>query len=457
MTGPQRRVLSGWGRTAPSAAHVVSVASAGDVARAVRTTGRRGVIGRGLGRSYGDAAQDAGGRVIDMTGLSDEPFGHPDVTGRLRIPAGMSFEHLLGDLVPAGWFPPVCPGTRHVTLGGAVAADVHGKNHRRHGSLSRHVSELRLTLADGSEHIVGPDRDPDAFAATTGGMGLTGVVTEVALSMTPIETSSMSVDTDRTDCLDATLDQLDAASDRRQYAVAWLDLLSTGRATGRGVVTSADHAIVDELPAERRDRPLDYRSPRTLSARWWPNIGVVNQVTARALGETTWRRAPVRSRRVLTSIPGFFHPLDALSHWNRLHGRAGFVQYQFAVPDTGVEVIGGVIGGLQRQRIPAIVGVLKRFGPGTGAPLSFPIEGWTLSVDVPAAADGLGPLLDAFDEEVADAGGRVYLAKDGRLRRELLETMYPDLPRWREVRDRLDPERRLQSDLARRLRLVEVP
>lgn len=456
-----RRVLTGWGRTAPSAAEVWEVGSEKELGTAMQSLGRRGVVARGLGRSYGDAAQNGGGHVLDMTSFADA--GHrrvappSDHTGRVRVPAGVSIGRLMHELVPAGWFVPVCPGTRHVTVGGAIASDVHGKNHHRRGSFASHVVDARLRLADGTEITIGPDEFPEAFWATTGGMGLTGVITEATVQMIPIETSAMSVDIDRTGNLDETMDRLAEVRERREHAVAWLDLLTPGSPVGRGVVTAGDHAPLDELPQRHRAHPLQYRQAPAPSAAPWPGVRVVNRATMRAFNELKYRRAPKQSRGVLQGIAQFFHPLDAVANWNHLYGRCGLVQYQFAVPTDEVAVIRKVVHRLHATGAPTFLAVLKYFGSGTGAPLSFPIPGWTLSLDLPADAPGLGPLLDQFDEEVAASGGRVYLAKDGRMCPEILPAMYPDLPRWREVRDRLDPARSLQSDLGRRLGLVEVP
>lgn len=426
-----------------------------DVEAAIRDAGGRGTIARGLGRSYGDAAQNGGGQVLDMTSLESPGGDTPDDRGRLRVAAGVSLARVLAAAIPAGWFLPVCPGTRHVTVGGAVASDVHGKNHPAQGSFANHLRDIHLVLADGSDRVIGPGAEPEVFWATTGGMGLTGVIAAATIEMMPISTSAMVVDTDRTADLEATLAALDEAHRRRRYAVAWLDLLRSGHDAGRGVVTAADHAGPEQLPTRWRERLLDYRPGPSLSVRRWPDLRIVNRGTARLLNELTYRRAPDRGRDEVQPISTFFHPLDAVAHWNRAYGRSGLVQYQFAVPEAEVDVIASVVDGLRASGAPGVLGVLKKFGPGTGAPLSFPIEGWTLSVDLPVGVGELAGLLDRFDDQVAEAGGRVYLAKDGRLRPDKMATMYPDLPRWREVRDLLDPEHRLQSDLGRRLGLVE--
>lgn len=448
---PSRRLLSGWGRTAPTAADVVRVSGTDEVRALLDGAGPRGVVARGLGRSYGDAAQNAGGAVVDTGGLRGIELDA--ASGTVRAGAGVSFEELLRAVVPEGWFLPVVPGTRHVTVGGAIAADVHGKNHHADGSVAPHVESLDL-VAPAFEGIVTPSDEPELFAATCGGMGLTGIVTAATLRLVPVESARVAVDAVRLPSLDAVLAGLAEADRTHRYTVAWLDTTSAGAALGRGVLLAGDHATARELPVGRAARPLAY-TPRTVGAAP-PRVpgGLLSGPVVRAFNEACFRRAPARPVRRLESLTSFFHPLDAVRGWNRLYGPRGFVQYQAAVPEGEAEVVRVLLERLAAARVPSFLAVLKRLGPGTGAPLSFPVAGWTLALDLPVGPDRLAALLDELDGIVAQAGGRVYLAKDARLRPELLPVMYPGLERLREVRDRVDPARVLRSDLARRLRLV---
>jgi len=417
----------------------------------VRWTHPRGLIARGLGRSYGDAAQNAGGTVVDTTGL--DRFELDPETGWCRADAGVSLDRLLRVLVPRGFFVPVTPGTRFVTVGGAVAADIHGKNHHRAGSWCEHVRSLRLHLPDDSVVEVGPDNDPEAFWATAGGMGLTGIVLDATFRCPPVETSRVVVDTERASDLEHALSLMHEGDDAYDYSVAWIDLLARGRSLGRSVLTRGRFARLDELPPTERDDPLGYDPTLAIPAPPWAPAGLLNRLTVRAFNELWFRRAPTRRVGEVQTIPQFFHPLDMVEGWNRLYGPHGFVQWQFVVPSGAESTLRGVVERLSTAGCASFLAVLKRFGPGNPGPLSFPTEGWTLALDIPVRVSGLAVLLDELDERLAEAGGRVYLAKDGRLRPELVPVMYPRLDEWRSVRARLDPDGVLRSDLDRRLGL----
>jgi decaprenylphospho-beta-D-ribofuranose 2-oxidase len=418
----------------------------------VTSAGPRGTLARGLGRSYGDAAQNAGGRVVDTT-MVDDVTAFDAATGRLRVAAGASLDQLMRALVPRGWFVPVTPGTRYVTVGGAVASDIHGKNHHRAGSWCQHLSEITLATPALGTVTVGPDRDPDLFWATAGGMGLTGAVIDVTVQMVPIETSRTLVDTDRTDDLDATMEVLSAGDDDYEYTVAWVDLLPLQGCRGRSVITRGRFARVDELPAGARRDPLAFDPQPLVGVPPLVPSRLLNRWRIQAFNEAWFRKSPHRRRDEVQTTSRFFHPLDGVTDWNRLYGPTGFLQWQCVVPFGGEDALRRVTEILERHRVPTLIGVLKRFGPANPGPLSFPLAGWTLSVDVPATIDGLAGVLDGLDEVVAEAGGRLYLAKDSRMRPELLATTYPRLDEWRAVRERADPEGVLQSDLGRRLGL----
>jgi decaprenylphospho-beta-D-ribofuranose 2-oxidase len=342
---------------------------------------------------------------------------------------------------------------------------VHGKNHHADGGFCQWVARFTLATPTGIFEV-DPSSQPEVFWATAGGMGLTGVVTQATLRLLPISTASMAIRTDRTPDLDGALELLSA--DDGHYSVAWIDLLARGAGTGRAVVTRGRHAHPDELPAGRdpagrepagRDRTgghrLAYAPSRRLSAPPWVPGGLLNTTTVRAFNEIWYRKAP-RAQHGLQSLQGFFHPLDGIGGWNRVYGRHGFVQYQFVVPISGLEVLRGAVELFAHDRVPGFLAVLKRLGPQPGL-LSFPLAGWTLALDIPRATPGLAGLLDRLDEQVAEAGGRVYLTKDARLRPDVLAVMYPALERWRAIQAELDPGGVLRSDLSRRLGLLPPP
>ncbi len=452
-------IVSGWGRNPASAAHVVRPTDADELAVATKAAGPRGAIARGLGRAYGDSAMNAGGLVVSSTGVSGLlELDHS--RGTARVLAGTSLDGLLRAIVPEGWFLPVTPGTRYITVGGAIAADVHGKDHHASGSFGAHVQSLVLGLPDGTRRTLTPDNDADEFWATCGGMGLTGTIVEATIRLHPIETSLLRVDTDQVPDLDTLLTLLSEGGRRHRYSVAWVDFLARGRSLGRSVLLQGDFARSDELAGahrliRRRERePLAYHTvPPVPMPRVVPG-GLLNKGSILAFNELWYRLHPHRRRDELQSIPRFFYPLDRLNGWNRLYGPRGFLQWQCMLPFGMEGVLRHVVEALAEHRAPSFLAVLKYFGAADPAPLTFAGPGWTLALDVPTTDSTLGPLLDRLDNRVAEAGGRLYLAKDSRLRPELLPVMYPRLDEWRAVRDRLDPDRRLNSDLARRLKLL---
>jgi len=452
-------LYSGWGRTQPSAGHPSSARDVGGIEDALRHAGSRGAVVRGLGRAYGDAAQNAGGTVLT---LREDAASGPTRAGTVRLDVargevtawgGVSLDEVMRQIVPRGFFVPVTPGTRHVTVGGALAADIHGKNHHVDGSFANHVTSCTLVLADGTARTVGPNTDQAAFWATAGGMGLTGVIASCTFRVLPIETSRILVDTDRTHDLDDVLARMTEGDERYRYSVAWIDLLARGGRMGRSVLTRADHAPAAALSGRAGRDPLGF-APKAL-ADVPPVVpgGLLNHATVRAFNESWYRKAPKHRVGQIVPISRFFHPLDAVHHWNRLYGRGGFLQYQFVVPFGAEPTLRQVVEEMVRFGVPSFLAVLKRFGEGNAGPLSFPMPGWTLALDVPAGLDGLGGLLRRLDERVLAAGGRHYLAKDAHIGPGELKSGYPRLSEWTAVRESLDPDGVWQSDLGRRLGL----
>jgi decaprenylphospho-beta-D-ribofuranose 2-oxidase len=452
-----KELLSGWGRTAPTPAEVVRPEEVAGIPEAAAAHGARGLVPRGLGRSYGDAAQNAGGLVLDTTDLGGIEWVDPEV-GLVRLDAGVSLDALMRWSIPQGWFAPVTPGTRYVTIGGAIAADVHGKNHHVAGSFGNHVRSVDLLHpAKGAVVTIDRTSDADLFWATLGGMGLTGIIVRADVFLAPIETATVLVDTERCRDLDDVMARMEARDHEYRYSVAWLDLLATGGSLGRSVLTRGGFAPLDRIPARRRHRALSFDPISLGRVPVTPPSGLLNHLSIRAFNEFWYRKAPKVRHGEMQTIAQFFHPLDGVVEWNRLYGTRGLLQWQPYLPFGQEEVLRSIIERFAGSAYSSFLTVLKRFGEGNEGHISFPAAGWTLNVDlaVPSHPGELATMLDEMDEQVAEAGGRIYLAKDSRLRPETFRAMYPRLGEWREIRDRADPGRTMQSDLSRRLEMVE--
>ncbi len=467
----QMQKLSGWGRTPTAMSNVVTPESPEELRSALRHFApgalRSGMIARGLGRSYGDAAQCSGGTVFDMSG--QEVLLREDLeSGVISVSSGMSINSLLTYLIPKGWFLPVTPGTSFVTLGGALACDVHGKNHHQDGSIGSHVREFKLLTPSGIVNAKPSDDTSEIFWATVGGLGLTGIVEQVELSLLPIESDQMLVTTQRAQNLDELIELMSSTDNLYRYSVAWIDCLATGGALGRSVLTQANHATSSDMPRKTTRgvsgllhqsisgfRNSTSKQLRTrISIPVTPPVSTLNRLSVSAFNEVWYRKSPAKSCTELSPIPKFFYPLDAIGHWNRLYGKNGFIQYQFVVPFGCEPELRSILEILSSSRLSSFLAVLKRFGLPSGGYLSFPTPGWTLAVDIGLANPRVGSILDQLDEIVVGAKGRVYLAKDSRLDPRHVERMYPELEKWRAIRDRLDPKRLMASDLSRRLELI---
>ncbi len=449
---PAQARLTGWGRTSPSTAQVVEV-DAASAASLLDDPPARGVIARGLGRSYGDAAQNGGGLVARLRGdVGEARLDHE--AGTVTVGAGTSIDDLLRLIVPLGWFVPVTAGTRFITVGGAIASDIHGKNHHVDGSFGNHVTRLGLLLADGTPIELTAQSDPALFWATVGGMGLTGIIVDATIRLIPIESSRISVDTDRARDLDEVMALMIEGDHRYRYSVAWIDPLAKGKHLGRSVLTRGDHAPVAALAGHSARQPLSFDPKVLATTPPMPPSGLINHATVRAFNEMWFRKAPRRRRDELQSISFFFHPLDLVGEWNKVYGRRGLVQYQFVMPFGQEAALRRIVERMASAGAASFLSVLKRFGASNPAPLSFPTPGWTLAVDLPAGAHGVGDLFHEIDRLVLDAGGRHYLTKDAHTTPATVRRGYPRLEEWQAVRDKADPGRVWASDLARRLELL---
>ena len=443
---PRTRRLTGWGRTAPSVAQVLSTPDPEVIAKAVSQARReRGVIARGLGRSYGDNAQNGGGLVVDMTALNRIHTIDGD-TRLVDLDGGVSLDTLMKAALPFGLWVPVLPGTRQVTVGGAIACDIHGKNHHSAGSFGNHVRSMDLLTADGEIRHADPRtvRRRELFWATVGGNGLTGIILRATIEMTPTETAYFIADGDVTTSLDETIAfHSDGSEANYTYSSAWFDAISAPPKLGRAAISRGSLARLDQLPEKLQRRPAEIRCAATAyAARYLSRTDWPTSTPSCPIGEL-WYRKSGTYRGKVQNLTQFYHPLDMFGEWNRAYGPAGFLQYQFVVPTEAVDEFKGIIVDIQRSGHYSFLNVFKLFGPGNQAPLSFPIPGWNVCVDFPIKS-GLNEFLNELDRRVLEFGGRLYTAKDSRTTAETFHAMYPRIDEWIAVRRKVDPERRVR-------------
>ncbi|MBX3095608.1 MAG: FAD-binding oxidoreductase [Fimbriimonadaceae bacterium] len=436
--------LSGWGGVPSSPAKLIRPEKVRDLLPPPEP-----FIARGLGRSYGDAALNQEGFVLLMERM-DRFIAFDAEKGIIQAESGLALDDLLRVIVPRGWFVPVTPGTAFCSLGGCFASDVHGKNHHHEGSFASHVLAISLQLPNGEVQVL-TQEDP-LFWATAGGMGLTGVILDVTLMLKRIETSFVKVRHHPAQGLQELIHLVDDESRDDAYSVAWIDLLSQGEKMGRGVLMTGHHASTAELPLRKEAALVN----PTVKARKFPFVmpsGLLNPTLLRWFNAAYYTRQRNRGE-FITDFRTYFYPLDAIREWNKAYGKRGFVQYQFVVPsESGREAIGQIVRQINDAGSASFLAVLKRMGAGSGGPLSFPIPGYTLALDIPFR-DGTPELLGELDAIVADAGGRVYLAKDSFLTAERFRQMYPQLATFQTLKSQVDPDGKMTSDLARRLEIV---
>ncbi len=403
-----RMPLGGWGRH-PVIDCVVHRPT-GD-AELANCLGRGPTIARGAGRAYGDSALQPLGTIM-TAGLGGR-IGFDTVSGVLECDSGVSFADVIARALPLGWFPPVTPGTQFVSIGGAIAADAHGKNHHGSGSFGDHVLWFDLVGAAGHVRRCSPSEEPALFRATIGGMGLTGVIRRAAIRMIPVETAWMRQEIVPAANLDAAFDAFEA-SEGWTYSVAWIDTLASGSNLGRALLMRGEHAGREELPLERRAAPFDLPARRVATVPFDMPAGLLNPWTARAFNMAYWARNSRRTGIDLIDYRSFFYPLDGLRDWNRLYGKPGFLQYQCVLPlaasRDGLHLL---LERIRASGLGSFLAVLKLMGEGRGG-MSFPMKGYTLALDFPYT-EKLPKLLDTLDEIVLDHGGRLYLAKDARM------------------------------------------
>lgn len=429
--------IYGWGRYPRVEAKVESPTSVADCMQAILN--HETLIPRGLARSYGDSS--LANYVVDITGIG-AAHEFNEETGSLKCSAGTTFAAILQTYTPLGWFLPVTPGTRFVTVGGAIASDVHGKNHHLQGTFSNHVSEIDILLGNGEIVTASPSVRSDLFQATCGGMGLTGVILSATFKLIPITSSMVVQTTIKLPDLESTLEAFEEHSSI-PYSVAWIDSLATGRNLGRSLMILGSHATDGMFsPMKKQVLSIPFNVPSL----------TLNPLTVKMFNSLYYERIRANKTK-LVSFERFFYPLDAIGNWNRLYGKDGLLQYQFVIPKlAGRSGIKRLLSAIAESGVMSFLAVLKLFGEGNKHYLSFPFEGYTLSLDFKAHPKSLR-LLDKLDELVLELGGRLYLAKDARMSESLFKSTYPDWFLFEEIRENYHASRKFSSLQSKRLGL----
>ncbi len=413
-------------------------------------SGEPSFIARGLGRSYGDASLNDGGGTLLFTRLN-RFLSFDEQTGLLHAEAGVSLDDILKIFVPKGWFLPVTPGTKFITLGGAVASDVHGKNHHADGSISNFITELELITAVDGRIRCSRDENDNLFWATLSGGGLTGIILSVKLRLLPIETAYINQHNIKAQNVNQAFDIFDQHDQDYKYSVAWIDCLAGGKALGRSIVMFGNHAAETDL-ADKGDHLRIHHDPKLSVPFQFPSFAL-NSWSARTFNQLYYHKSLSMEKKFLSHYDAFFYPLDAIHSWNRIYGKKGFLQWQCALPEkNGRDGIKEILTKIQQAKRGSFLAVLKKMGGQEGL-LNFPVKGYTLALDF-SLTKNVHDFLDRLDEIVTKFGGRIYLTKDARLQRGNLAKMYPDIEKWKAIKKEADPKNRFSSLQADRLGLL---
>ncbi len=419
--------ISGWGNYPVIQAEANGFETATKLQEQLRAPGE--AIAYGNGRSYGDAPLQK--RVL-MTRRFNKFLAFDEAGGILRCESGVLLADILEVFVPRGWFPPVSPGTKYVTVGGAVAADIHGKNHHVEGSFGRHVLEMEVMRPDGTVMVCSRNRHPEFFELTIGAMGLSGMILNATFRLKPIKTAYIHKQTVRADDLEAVMNLFEEPS-HWTYSVAWVDTLARGAALGRSIMIRGRHAAPEQLTCTaQRQAPLKLAPQRQVDVPFYFPSAALNRRTMQAFNAAYYHRCRKGTEQSIVDYEQFFYPLDSIGRWNRIYGRRGFMQYQFVIPKAaGRGAVREILQHITTSGLGSFLAVLKLFGEQESF-ISFPMAGYTLALDFPVSLQALD-LFKELDAMVAGHGGRLYLAKDARMDASMFARTYANVDDFRQA------------------------
>lgn len=449
----QTQSIAGWGNFPVESCEVYRPEALSDLQEIVSRAPERNLIARGLGRSYGDAALNRDSGVI-LSNQFDRMLGFDEESGVLHCQSAVSLAEIIELFLPRGFFFPVTPGTKFISIGGAIASDVHGKNHHANGSMGEFVVDLHLLTASGAIVRCSRDENTDLFWATIGGMGLTGVILDARIRLQRVDTAYMNVQNERAANIDVALERFFETDHEFAYAVAWIDCLATGNSLGRSVLMRANHASLEDLPVNLRAHPCQFKEGIKPTVPFTFPDFALNPYSMKCFN--IGFNAIHSDASKVVACDSYFYMLDRINHWNRIYGKRGVVQYQIALPpESSRAALIEILEKLTASNRGSFLAVLKTFGPPSKGLLSFPIQGFTLALDLPYTGTDLIAELQEIDQIVLKAGGRVYLAKDACLSGDVFAQMYPNLEQFREVKASVDPEQRFSSSQAHRLGIMD--
>jgi FAD/FMN-containing dehydrogenase len=440
--------LSGWGNIPATTSQVFYPQTARDI-RAALDSGK--ILPRGLGRSYADQATNREHHILKMEKMNHF-LAFDAEKGILHCEAGVSLEEIIDHLAPRGWFPLITPGTKFITIGGAIANDVHGKAHHADGSFVNCVYDFTILLANGEIVRASREENADLFWANFGGLGLLGTILTATIQLRKIETTYFVQKSVAARNLDEMLAAIDVSEQSYTSSVAWIDSMAKGKNLGRGVLTMGNHALLSDLPPKLRTNPLKLGKKAKLAVPFYLPSFTLNTLTVKILNTALYIMQ--KNGAPIAHYDKFFYPLDMINNWNRGYGKRGFIQYQFVLPmEKGPENIRKILTEITQSNCVPFLNVLKKFGKGQGGLLSFPFEGYTFAIDFPITKQ-LKPFTQKLDKMVLDMGGRIYLGKDAYLDEPTFKAMYPQHKDWQEIKKKYDPRDVFSSDLSRRIGLA---
>lgn len=450
----KKEFISGWGKFPLESCNIIRPEIQKDIKNIILSKQEQDYIAFGLGRSYGDTPLNKDSAVI-LTSKLNKMISFNVNSGILECEAGVTFEEIIEYFLPRGYFLPVTPGTKYITVGGAIANDVHGKNHHLDGCFSEHVISFNLLIAEGSVLECSRETNSDVFWATIGGIGLTGIILTATFRLIKVESSYYDVRYEKANNIEKAIQLFQESDDNYQYSVAWIDCLAKGNSLGKSVLMRGNHAKIETLDGKQKLNPLEVKKKIKLDMPINLPSFVLNKYSIKLFNTVYYGIQPGGVNKSVYFEP-FFYPLDSVMNWNRMYGKNGFVQYQAVFPPNQVEGLVKMLEKLSSTNRSSFLAVLKSSGHEGQGMLSFPKKGYTLALDIPIKDASLFPFLRELDELVIKHGGRVYLAKDSTLDPESFKVMYPRLDEFLAVKNRIDPDHLFSSSMARRLNILEA-